>query len=283
VHPVVITAWSALGIDIWLVGTNGTLIRRLYSGSVASTVWGSRIDHYGTICTYEAVINGIYRVLSVYTNDGFTTTTSPGTLFRSRGPRMSGNGDRVTWISGDAYVAHPDGSGFRPMTQMGGMNPDTSAYQLHTVNGDGSVAAMASMGDLRGGNPERDMEIHLWRDSLTRTGTAAPGQVVTFHMEDAAQAGGICVARCALSRNPGLPLPGTGTVPLTPDALFYLSGSSSPIFRNFAGVLDAATGRGTYSVAIPADPAFRGFTFFTTLVAAHTAVSLHPALKVIVQ
>jgi hypothetical protein len=267
--------------NLSLVGTDGTVIRQLNTGPAASAIWGPKIDHFGTICAFEAVVNGGYRVLSTYTKGGITTITSPSTLWQSRGPMMAANGDRVTWISGNANIAHPDGTGYRLMTQDGGLNPGTSAYFLHTVNGDGSVAALASRGNFRGGNPEGDYEIYLWRDSLTRTGTATSGQTVTFHMEDAARAGAVYVARCAFSRRPGLNLPGIGTVPLTPDPLFQVSGRLPAIFRKFTGVLDD-DGRGTYSIAIPANPGLRGFTFFTSFVAVGTGISLHPALKVLV-
>jgi hypothetical protein len=59
----------------------------------------------------------LVRVLSAYTNGGFTMIASPSTPLRSLGPMMDGNGDRVTWISWNVFIAHPDGSGCRPMTQ----------------------------------------------------------------------------------------------------------------------------------------------------------------------
>jgi len=286
---VVLAAHSGTRTDLWLAQVDGTLIRRLDTGPAMPLVINPRIDDFGSACASDWDVSGSYRLFSFVGPGPWRYPVSPSHVGWSRGPMISRNGDRVTWMGettrfggGHIHMAHVDGTGYRLLTQAAIVNPDTTPFAIHTLSGDGTVAAFATLTNSLGGNPEGDWEIYLWKDSLTLSGTAIPGQTVTFHMQDASEVGAAYIARCALSRSPGLPLPGVGTVPLTPDALFYLSGQAPSIFRNFAGVLDS-NGAGSYSVVIPPLPGLRGLVFYTTFLTVKNTFTLHPALKVIVR
>jgi len=286
---VVLAANSNTRSDLWLAQVDGTLIRRLYTGPAMPLGVNPRIDDYGSACAFDWFVLGSYRLFSFVGPGPWRYPVSPNQVAWSRGPMIARNGDRVTWLGeptrfggGDIHMAYVDGTGYRVLAHPSGVNVDITPFTIHTLSGDGTVAAFSTLANYLGGNPEQDWEIYLWKDSLTRSGTPSAGATITFHMQDASEAGGAYIARCALSRAPGLPLPGVGTVPLTPDALCYLAGQAPSIFRNFAGVLDSS-GAGSYSILIPPLPGLRGFVFYTTFLTVKKTFKLHPAVKVIVR
>jgi hypothetical protein len=195
-------------------------------------------------------------------------------------PAVSADGQTLAPWAGDIYMAFPDGSGLRRITKGGSFHADLVGEAQHELNGDGTVALFASQGDLTGKNPEKEFEVFVWKDALTRSGTAAPGGTVWLHLEDGGRPHAPYVVRCALSRENGIRIPGVGTVPLTPDHLFYLSGRAPSIFRAFDGTLDGS-GRATASIAIPNRSRLRGFAFYASfLTVASHGVALHNPVRI---
>jgi len=236
----------------------------------ASGVFWPRVDHFGRMAASEFSIGSTLDVFSVRT-DGSGSTNVSTSATQDRRVMLAGDGDRLTWKSarvgqGDIFMAYPEGGGVRQITTFGDMSPSLTNCS-HALNGDGTVAAIATRVNVQGQNPEGDWELWLFRDAITQAGTATPGGTVVFNLNAPAHPNEVYLVRSAFSRSPGIPIPG-GTVPLTPDSLFFLSGAVPQIFQNYGGVLDAQ-GRGAASVAIPNLP-LQGFAFYTSFVAVGT-------------
>jgi len=215
--------------QVWLASVSGPQIRMLTDFASGKTLF-PRLDYRAGICAFESRQSGDYEVYTIRTDGSNLVNVSQNPGYDDRRVKISSDGDRVTWKSNrgmaDMYMAYPDGTGHRKLTSFGGMMP-SHTDSSHALNGDGTVAVFASHADIKGGNPEKDYEIHLWTDTLSRIGKASPGFAVTYPMEDTTRPGTIYQMRCSLGRNPGIPIPGVGTVPLTPDALFLFSGSGA--------------------------------------------------------
>ena len=169
--------------------------------------------------------------------------------------------------------SHPDGTGLRKISPFGDIQPGLT-NKSHALNGDGTVALIASSVDYKGGNPEKDYEIFMFRDALTQTGQATPGATVVYNLEAPTEGGAAYLVRCAFSRSPGIPVPGVGTVPITPDDLFWLSGQAPTIFKNFGGVL-TSQGKGAAAVAIPGIPGLTGISYYTTFITVAAAARIY--------
>jgi len=288
---VVFTARGQNRTDLWFAAADGTLIRRLHTGSTWVSPYNPRIDHHGTMCTFEVMMARTYEIFSALTGGSivYQTTRSSGSW--NRGPMISADGDRVIWFfspttaqqPSDVVMAYPEGSKQRQLTPFGNMGPNITPHSLHTLNGNGTVAAFSTTANHLGGNPELDYEIFLWKDALTTSGKAALGATISFHLEVPSKPNVAYAMRSALSRGNGLVIPGVGAIPLTPDPLFFLSGQARSIFRNYQGILDGS-GRATAFVAIPNLKPLAGFTFFTSFItAAPSGISLFNPVKVTVQ
>jgi hypothetical protein len=276
---------SAAADQVWLANADGSNIRQL-TKLTSGNAFYPKLDYFGSILAFESSQGGRYEIYSVYTRNGVQTSVSLNPTLDDRRAMMASDGDRVTWKSDrgstarDVYMAFPDGTGQRKITPFGDLQPSLT-NSSHGLNGDGTIAVFATPNDYKGGNPEKDYEIWLWRDAFTRSGPATPGSTIVLLMEDVSRPGAAYVVRCAFSRAPGIPIPGVGTIPITPDALFWLSGIAPTIFQNFAGMLNAQ-GRATASVAIPNVPALRGFSFYATFVTANPGLKIYNPLKVLI-
>ncbi len=88
------------------------------------------------------------------------------------------------------------------------------------------------------------------------------GQTLPLPLFFASRPGSIYVLAASGATQPGIALPGLGTLPLQPDALFSSSlGQNNGIFNNFAGLLDKQ-GRATPSLSIPNQASLRGVSFY---------------------
>jgi len=275
---------STAADQVWLANADGSNIRQLTTLTSGNAFY-PKLDHFGTILAFESSTSGRYEIYTVLTRNGVLTPVSLNPNLDDRRPMMASDGDRVTWKSDrgtarDVYMAYPDGTGQRQLTPFGDLQPSLT-NSSHALNGDGTMAVFATPNNYLGGNPEGDYEIWFWRDAFTRSGPATPGSTIALNMEDPSRPGAAYLVRCAFSRAPGIPLPGVGTVPITPDALFWLSGFAPTIFQNFGGVLNGQ-GQATAAVAIPNVPGLRGFTFYATFITANPAVKIYNPLKVLI-
>ena len=103
------------------------------------------------------------------------------------------------------------------------------------------------------------------RFTLRSSGTPRPGSLVSLLIENPREAGQRYQMAAALSRNPMIPVPGVGSIPLAPDALFATFAKLPGVFQNFAGRLDG-NGRNTTFVLIPNTSELRGSRFFCAYV-----------------
>ena len=270
--------------QIWLANSDGTNIRQLTKFASGNAFY-PKLDYHGKICTFESNQSGQYEIYTIYTDGTGLTDVSQNPGGTDRRSWLSADGDRVTWKStrssgSDIYMAYPDGTGLRQISPFGNVSPSTT-NSSHCLNRDGTVAVIASPFDYQGGNPERDYEIYVWKDAFTRAGLATPGATITLTMEDQSRPGAVYLVRCAFSRSPGIPIGGK-TVPITPDALFWLSGLAPTIFQNFQGTLNGQ-GLATAAVAIPNAPALVGIAFYSTFVTANPAIEVYNPLRVEIQ
>ncbi|MBN2492488.1 MAG: PD40 domain-containing protein, partial [Planctomycetes bacterium] len=269
--------------QIWVANRDGTNIRQLTTFA-SGTAFYPKLDYFGKICTFESNQSGQYEVYTVYTDGTGLTDVSQNPGGADRVPWISADGDRVAWKStrggtNDVYMAYPDGTGLRKVSPFGNMSPSLT-NDSHCINGDGTVLALASKYDYKGGNPEGDYEIYVWKDAFTAAGVARPGATITLTMEDATRPGAVYAVRCAFSRSPGIPIGGK-IVPITPDVLFWLSGALPAVFQKFEGTLNAQ-GLGVAAVAIPNIPALTGIAFYSTFVSADPALEVYNPLKVLI-
>lgn len=273
------------GDQVWLANADGTNIRKLTSFASGNAFY-PKLDFWARICAFESSQSSQYEIYTIFTDGTGLTDVSQNPSNQDRRPWISTDGDRVTWKStrgsgSDIYMAYPDGTGLRQLTQFGNMSPSLTNAS-HALNGDGTFALFASPFNYKGGNPEGDYEIYLWKDALTRTGRAAPASTVVFNLEDASRPNAAYAVRCSMGRSPGIPIPGVGTVPLTIDALFWLSGLLPSMFQNFDGNLNAQ-GLGAASVVIPKAPALIGFGFYTSFVTAQPGAKIYNPVLVVIQ
>ncbi len=273
--------------QVWIANPDGTGKKQI-SAITSGTGAFPALDHTATVCAFEHLMSGESEIYTLGTDGKNLTNVSQNTVGADVRAKLSADGDRVTWksrwqltnVGNDIWMAYPDGTGKRKITTFGGMttgNPNDS----HALNGDGTVIVFATRYNVGGGNPQADHEIYLWEDGLTQYGIARPGQAVILNIQDKTAASNPYLIRCAYSRSPGIPLPGSGTVPLTPDALFWTSGFVPTIFQNFNGILDQ-NGKGFGVVAIPNIPALSGLDFFAGAVSVSTAVKIYNPVKITV-
>ncbi|MBN2491831.1 MAG: PD40 domain-containing protein [Planctomycetes bacterium] len=264
--------------EIWQFGISGGRLRRLASMAPLA-VFFPTFDRRGTRCAFEAGATAAGFSLHAVTTAG-TLATLAAPVGRRRAPIVSGNGDRVLWGDGDLWWAYADGGAARNVT---GLNAAASGLSLGSaVSEDGSLAVLSSRLDPLGTNPEGDFELFLWRDALSSPGPAWPGTTVSFRIDVPKAPGASYIARVAFGRTGGPVLPGVGPVPLSPDALFFASGTPGSIFRNMSGTLDGQ-GLGTFHVDLPAAPALSGMAFFGGAVVVGPAVTITPAVKIVVR
>ena len=275
--------------EVWLAASDGTNIRQLTTMAVARTYY-PQIDANSKICAFASWPSSNYDVYTILTDGSFLTTISaPNNTDSDYAPQVSADGERVIWKSGvssstgDLFMNFPEGGNLRQLTQFGNIPPLYGNVGA-ALNGDGTMAVFNSKFDYNGGNPDGNLEIYLWKDALTRTGVAQPGNTIDFNIEAPVHAGEVYQMACSAFRSPGIPLPGAGVVPLTPDALFFFSISAPAVFQNFAGVLDAS-GKATGKVAIPNIAGLSGFAFQTSFITVGTnnVITIYNPVKVTIQ
>jgi len=273
-------------MSIWLTTINGTVIRSLVSGPVMPSTKSPLLDRQARICGYEESTQSNRADVFTVKSDGTSRTNLTSDIISTFNllACVSPNGDRVFWASNtlgylrfEWFWAHPDGT---RRTVIKGLPKHRTGGLV--VNEQGTMGLISSAANPLATNPEQNYEIFLWCDTLSASGVPYPGSTLPLLIEDATQAGAVYVARCSFSCSPGIPVPGAGTVPLTPDALFYLSGGAPSIFKNFTGVLDSA-GSGMYSIAIPRHPGIQGIAFYTSFIAIKNAVKTYPPVKIVVR
>ncbi len=243
------------------------------------------LDHTGTRCAYEIVGGGDTEIWSVRIDGTANTNVSQNPGGADRRVTYAGNGDRIAWKSArtnqntqaDVYIAYPDGTNRRNVSIVGDMNPSILNTE-YAIDGDGTRAAFSTRTDLMSGNPEGDSDLYLWTDALTRAGRATPGATVSLLLNEPTAVGLPYVVRTAFARTPGIPLPGAATVPLAPDALFFLSGQLPTVFQGYQGTLSAA-GRATAAIAIPNAAALIGLDLYTAFIVVGTPIRVSNSLK----
>lgn len=265
---------------VFLVATDGTNLRRASTLNARAYTYPS-LDYAATRCAFEVLVGADYEVYTVRTDGTGLVNVSQNSAGKDASPKLSADGQRVVWKSqtatakyGDVYMAYPDGSGLRQAIAINGLPPATSNASL-AVNGDGSIVVYASQ------YPSGYYDLWVWMDRLTRSAASAPkpGNQVALILQDPTMDGGSYLMRSAFSRAPGINLPGVGTVPLTPDALFWLSGAAPTVFVNYAGTLNAKGQAGAF-INVPNQPALKGFGFYTAAAAvkASTTTITNPIL-----
>ncbi|HMS17469.1 MAG TPA: hypothetical protein PKA37_11560, partial [Planctomycetota bacterium] len=98
------------------------------------------------------------------------------------------------------------------------------------------------------------------------------GTTIRFHA--VGDPGDAFLGAFALSEAPSQSFPGVGTIHLANDLIFQASLQAlPPIFSNLTGFLDS-TGKGQYTLPLPALPGLIGLTFYTTYVTVNPVTSL---------
>lgn len=95
--------------------------------------------------------------------------------------------------------------------------------------------------------------VHLNRSVLRGFGDAGPGRTIALDLQQPAAPGAIYLLLAGVDGTwPGLPLPGSLTLPLNPTAplIDLVLGGGAGVFGNFLGLLDA-NGRATASFSLP--------------------------------
>lgn len=253
---------------VWFVGTDGKNLRKATTLKVRSYTYPS-LDRRATRCAFVVEpTNGNWEVYTVKTDGTGQVNISQNSTGKDTSPRLSADGDRVVWKSqrgvnkyGDVYMAYPDGTGLRRAIKVNGIPPGTVNASL-AVNGDGSIIVFSS--NYFGGGA---YELFVWMDALTRSAATAPapGKQIALILQNKNSAGGTYVMASAFGRSPGINLGSAGTVPLTPDALFFFSQQAPSVFVNFAGVFNTSGQAGAF-INIPNIPALKGFGFYTSAV-----------------
>ncbi len=277
---------DAANVDqVWLANIDGSSATTL-TAFTRGAIQYPRLDRDATICAFEGTGTGEEEIYTVRTDGTNLVNASMWPNGRDRRVWLSSDGQRIAWksrrgntnTSDNLYVAHFDGSGLRPATTGLGLTVGSPNDSL-TINGDGTVLAYAHRYNVGGGNPQADHEVWLWRDGLTRSGTPKNGQSIALVLDDPARPSVPYAVRCAFARAPGIPLPGAGTVPLAPDALFFLSGSLPGVFQAMDGVLDGS-GTATATVAIPAASGLVGVRFWAGAIALTAPIHIYDSLRI---
>jgi len=281
---------GAANWDVWLADSDGTNIRNL-TGMGNLRTFMPNLDHHAQLCAFSSAATGTnYNVYTIRTDGSMLTSVTTTTTGYNYVPQMSADGERLSWkwsnttsTQGELYMAYPEGTGHRQISQHGDIGP-LYGNAGHALNGDGTMAVFNSKFNYKGGNPDGNAEVYFWTDALTRTGIPQTGATVSYHMNAPGHGGETYLMACSFFRTPGLPIPGAGIVPLTPDGLFYASISVPSIFQNFVGTLDA-NGKGTGKVAIPAIPGLSGIPFHTSFVSVDSmnTFTIYNPVKVTIQ
>jgi len=107
------------------------------------------------------------------------------------------------------------------------------------------------------GSPRRPENVAAaWGRAFTAASPPAIGTRYPVQLLSRSDAGEAYRVALALSPRPGIPTP-LGTIPLTPDPMFFLSLSGAPLFVNFAGTLNLQ-GSAVVGVDIPNVKALSG-------------------------
>jgi Tol biopolymer transport system component len=274
---VVYTALVGGARNVWIVNADGTNARPLTTFTTAGNIRFPVIDRFGKNIAYgyEAT-SSIYQIYTVPSAGGTSILVSkPGAdswmpyLSELDGDKVSFKTQELGSSQEEVFIAWIDGSNRRQVTNFqGGITRLTNSS--HALNGDGTIGVYVTDQDYQSQNPTRDREIILWHDALSRSGPVSPGATVNLLLDVPSRPNEIYLVRCSFNRQPGFPLPGAGTVPLNPDALFFLSGAVPSIFQNFAGTLDG-NGVATAAIAVPNSAALRGLRFYAAFVAVGTS------------
>lgn len=251
---------------LWFVGTDGKNLRRASTVKV-STVGCPSLDHAAKTCAFDGLDGDVYTIRTDGTRLVNVSQNSGGL---DRHARLSSNGDRIFWMSirstnadGEVWMAFPEARGGMQTFATSRIGPrppaTTKPHSGFAVNGDGTAVVYAS--EYQG---LRAYELWYWTGCLARAVglPARPGRTVAFIIRDWYAAGASYWLRSAFARSPGISLPGVGTVPLTPDSLFFLSGQSPTICQDFTGKL-GSLGGAVASIRIPNAPLLRGVSIHT--------------------
>jgi hypothetical protein len=267
---VVYTALVGSSRDIWIASTDGQTRKPLTSFGTAKNIRFPVIDRFATTVAYGSNDSGAYLVYTLDVGGGAITTVSKAGTDNWMPYLSELDGGQVSFktnelgTSEEVYIAWADGSHRRQVTTFqGGLCRLTNSS--HALNGDGTMGVYVTSQNFQGQNPTGDREIILWHDALTRSGVVTPGKTVQLNLDVPGRPGDVYALRCAFSRSPGIPIPGAGTVPLTPDDLFFLSGAVPTIFQNFSGVLDP-NGLATAAILVPNVPALYGIRIYAAFV-----------------
>lgn len=194
---------------------------------------------------------------------GFRPTSS--SLFASL---PSGSFDDGT--SGTYDVDYPDvlAPADKSMTADLAYGTGSQIAALHGTRGKGRVVYLGfpletvTSQSLRASLMQRSLRYLLSPRSLDVPERILRGQTLPLPLSLPTRPGSIYVLAASTATTPGLSLPGLGTLPLKPDALFSLSlGQNNGLFRNFAGLLDAQ-GHATPRLSLPNQTSLRGIHFY---------------------